>query len=209
MKELNSILNTNEKIIWEGKPNGVVYKIGPYLTVIISIIAVLLIIQNGTNNGFSILNYILLGVVVLMFFLPAIYRILSYRYITYLITDKRLILQHGLIGRDFDFVDYDKIESSNVNVGIFDKIMGKNTGTISVYANRMMPVSSSFRDGTGATKTITSMQNVPFTLVYITDPYHVFNLFKKVSFDIKSDINYPNKLRPETNEGYNTDYKNN
>jgi hypothetical protein len=31
-------------------------------------------------------------------------------------------------------------------------------------------------------------------------------LLKKVSFDVKTDINYPNKLRPNENPGYNVDY---
>jgi hypothetical protein len=49
-------------------------------------------------------------------------------------------------------------------------------------------------------------QNFPFVLSSIVDPYGVFNLFKKTSFDIKADINYPNALRPSQQEGYKTDY---
>jgi hypothetical protein len=30
---------------------------------------------------------------------------------------------------------------------------------------------------------------------------------KSIAVDIKSDINYPNKLRPEDNPGYNSKYE--
>jgi hypothetical protein len=48
---------------------------------------------------------------------------------------------------------------------------------------------------------------VPYTLSHITDPYVVFDLFKKTSFNVKADINYPNALRPKEDTGYNTEYK--
>lgn len=36
----------------------------------------------------------------------------------------------GVIGRDFDFLDLDMITSASVNVGVFDKLFGGNTGSI-------------------------------------------------------------------------------
>jgi len=51
------------------------------------------------------------------------------------------------------------------------------------------------------------MMRKPFTISNIPDPYEVFKLFKKVSHDVRTDIEYPNKLRPKTNPGYKSDYK--
>jgi hypothetical protein len=34
----------------------------------------------------------------------------------------------------------------------------------------------------------------------------VFKMVKQTSVDIKTDYNYPNALRPETNPGYKTKY---
>jgi hypothetical protein len=45
------------------------------------------------------------------------------------------------------------------------------------------------------------------TWTAIEDPYQVFKLVKQTSLDIKTDINYPNALRPETNPGYQTKYE--
>ncbi|OVE74626.1 hypothetical protein BVX95_01720, partial [archaeon D22] len=42
---------------------------------------------------------------------------------------------------------------------------------------------------------------------YIQNPEEVFKFFKKVSYDMKTDVQFPNKLRPKNNPGYNTNYK--
>ncbi len=205
MKELQEILNTNEKIVWQGKPQPLLYKIGAVFGLIFGIFVAIFLYYRFGKVGNGLIPYIVIIIPVVALILPSLYRLLVYKYILYVITDKRIILQGGLIGRDFDFVDYDKIESSSVNVGVFDKIMGKNTGTILIYANRTRPVTATYRDVLG-THPSTTMQNIPFTLLSIVDPYGIFNLFKKVSFDIKSDINFPNALRPKENEGYATSY---
>ena len=48
--------------------------------------------------------------------------------------------------------------------------------------------------------------SVPHSLIFVEDAYGVYEKLKKVSHDIKSDIEYPNDLRPKTNSGYNTGY---
>jgi hypothetical protein len=40
----------------------------------------------------------------------------------------------------------------------------------------------------------------------IFHPFEVFKQLKKVTVDIKTDLNFPNALRPETNPGYRTKY---
>jgi hypothetical protein len=204
-KELQEILNVDEKIIWQGKPQALLYRLGAIFGLLFgAIVAVVLYVAVG-KIGSGFIPYLVFIIPVAVIIVPSLYRLLVYRYIIYVITDKRVILQGGLIGRDFDFVDYDKVESSSVDVSIFDKIMSKNTGTILIYANRMQPVTNTYRDASGSHST-TTIQNVPFTLSHIVAPYETFNLFKKVSFDIKADINFPNALRPKENEGYATSY---
>ncbi len=131
-----------------------------------------------------------------------LYVSLVYKHIWYVTTNKRAIFQRGLIGRDFDFADYDKIESGTVEVGVIDKLFGKDSGSIAVYANRLVAVTSTDSHGNAGS----GARNVPFVFSYITDPYNTFELFKKISFDVKSDIHYPNVLRPDQNKGYKTKY---
>jgi hypothetical protein len=41
----------------------------------------------------------------------------------------------------------------------------------------------------------------------IENPYEVFKLLKQVYFDIKTDVEFPNKLRPPVNPGYQSEYQ--
>jgi hypothetical protein len=41
----------------------------------------------------------------------------------------------------------------------------------------------------------------------IENPYDVFKLLKQTYFDIKTDVEFPNKLRPSVNPGYPSDYQ--
>jgi len=206
MKELHQILNTDEKIIWQGKPDFVLYFLSSGGVFILGgFLAVFLYFTLGKSIGgnasfFAI--FIPLTLASFAFF----YSLIVYKYILYIITDKRMILQSGFIGRDFEFVDYDKVQNTNVNVGILDKIVGRNTGTISVHANRFVSVSNSYTDISGRQQTTSGIQEHPFVLRDIINPYEVLNLFKKVSFDVKADMSYPNAMRPDGNPGYKTKY---
>jgi len=65
----------------------------------------------------------------------------------------------------------------------------------------------SIRAYTGETVvTRNSSRSVFNEFISIADPYEVFKQIKQVSVDIKTDWNYPNKLRPEENPGYSTKY---
>ena len=45
-----------------------------------------------------------------------------------------------------------------------------------------------------------------FSFSNISNPYDIFKKVKEVMVDIKTDYNYPNALRPDTNPGYKTKY---
>lgn len=207
--QTKKIISADEKMLWQGQPNCFVYMVSNlYRPVFIVISSILLWrfympadIRITDIISFSLPNLILLILLFGSFFFRFIYKLFLYPYIWYVITDKRIIFQSGLIGRDFDYVDYDKVENANVSVGIIDKLLRKNTGTIFIFSNRME--TDYVEQGN---KSISMLKNAPFTLESITDPYEVFSKFKKVSFDIKADVNYPNALRPHNNPGYKTDY---
>lgn len=191
--EFDKILNSNENIIWQGNP-----QIEPviYGNVLISIPLTILFFYLGFYNldGYVPVfgyGFLLLGFLTL--FSP-IYENFLYLNTFYAITNKRVIIQSGIIGTDFQIIDFDKINNMQVKVGIIDKLFGNNSGTISIDSGR---VATTSKGGT---------YSVPHSLWFITDPYTVFEQLKKVSHDIKTDIEYPNKLRPETNPGYNTKY---
>lgn len=193
MNEIKNILSSNEKVVWEGKPKFAPYFISQLTCAgcfsVIFLIGALLAAAGG-ELGPSIFIFIL-G---LVFVISPLISYLYYKKIYYAITDKRIILQSGIIGTDFNSVDFDKIQSMSVNVGIMDKLFGGNTGTISIYSGLIVST------GQGGST------SVPHSLIFVEDAYSVYEKLKKVSHDIKSDIEYPNDLRPKTNSGYNTNY---
>jgi len=201
--EIHKIIDSNEKVLWKGKPQFLPYIISStYLGVIFGIIWSTFIIivlitagtQKSTNTLLSLLPFGLVGFYLL--FINPIYRILVHRYIMYAITNKRVIIQKGLIGRDFDIIDFDKVTNAEVNVSAIDKLFGKNSGSIIISTPASLAYTS---EGTPRV--------IPYKLRNITDPYKVFRLFKDVSFNIKTDINFPNLYRLKINTGYNTSYK--
>lgn len=196
MDETVKVLNQDERVIWKGHPKFLPYISKLFVFLIFAVLFLLLFLSPKTHFVAISQSTAVTGwwVVVVG---TVLYTLLSYKNIWYLITDKRVILQRGLIGRDFDIADYDKFESADLHIGIIDKIFG--TGSIRIYAGRLVYHSGSqySRGGT---------ENAPFVMANIGDPYTVFELLKKTSFDVKADINYPNVLRPGENKGYQTKY---
>ncbi len=181
MNETDKVIEKGEKVLWEGKPVRRVYLVGQLLG--------LLILSMVLLNVF----FIFFGWVVLI--IGFIWIWYSYEVTHYVVTNRRVIFQSGIIGRDFRFVDFDKITNASVDVGLMDKLLGNGSGTISIMSAGMMIYG---KNG--------SATPIPYSLSHIAGPYDVFKLFKKVSYDVKTDIEYPNEYRPSNNPGYNTDY---
>lgn len=207
MRELNKVLDQNEKIFWEGTPSfwpfvfsgsivttcfGVFWLI--FLLPFIGI-ALFDILFGSHIFGFGIflLPHFWIGII-LVFGIPA-YQVLVYKHTYYAITNKRVILQKGWIGRDFEIIDFDQITNTEVNVGIFDKLFNQGkTGSILISTAGSLTYA---RQGTAPR---------PYTLRNIDSPYDVFKFLGKTAYNIKTDIQYPNELRPDQNPGYKTDY---
>ncbi|MDD5427613.1 MAG: PH domain-containing protein [Candidatus Omnitrophica bacterium] len=107
----------------------------------------------------------------------------------YAITNKRVMMRSGFWGIDFNAIDYDKISDVQVTVNPLENILG--VGTIRISAGKV------------------SSKGNPLTndFIAIQNPYEIFKKLKTVMVDIKTDWNYPNKLRPEDNPGYDTKYE--
>lgn len=207
MREIDKVLDQNEKVFWEGTPNFWPFILGgSIITTILGLfwmvflipfigLAVYDILFGSHIFGFGILLLPHFWIGIGMVFGIPIYQILVFKHTYYAITDKRIILQKGWIGRDFEMVDFDKITNAEVNVGVFDKLFGGgNTGSI------LVSTAGSF------TYTRRGATQKPYTFRNIASPYDVFKFFKKITHDVKTDIQYPNKLRPGENPGYQTDY---
>ncbi len=198
MKEYVQLLSQNEKVLWEGKPVFFPYfvksfAVVPFGALFFGFILVWMVQMSETFGLFALIgmSFALTGLGVA---LSPLYCLLVYSNLWYVITDKRVIFQMGIVGRDFKVIDFDKIQSMGVEVGFIDKLFGQNSGSIAIDTGRL----TTFKDN--------SYPN-PYILISVSNPYKVFEFLKKVSHDVKTDMEYPNALRPETNSGYKTEYK--
>lgn len=99
----------------------------------------------------------------------------------YAFTTSRIIIRTGIIV-DIKTILYADVVSVDIKVGLVDRLF--KVGDIYITA-----------------------KNGKAVLWDIENPYKVFNMLQKVVNDIKTDIYYPNELRPKENSGYNTIYK--
>lgn len=102
--------------------------------------------------------------------------------IEYIFTDRRIIIKSGLIGIDVNNIFYADIQSVNLKVGLVDKLL--HVGDIYISGSAQAQV-----------------------LWDIENPYDVTSRLQKIVNDIKTDIYFPNALRPDTNSGFDTQYK--
>ncbi len=198
MRELDKVLDKKEKVLWGGKPkfwpfffSAVSISLFGLVFMFFGLFAFLEAMKTG-DVGLLLFPHFWIG---LAFFIGApAYKFFVYSKTHYAITDKRVIVQGGLIGRDFQLIDFDQITNAEVNVGVLDKLFGSSSGSILLSSAGTLTYS---RNGQIAK---------PYTFSNVPNPYEVFKFFKKVSHDVKTDINYPNKFRPKTNPGYKTKY---
>ena len=191
MDQLNLTVAQNEKVLWKGHPKFWPFIIGHFIGVFIAaFIGIFFLILRGLSGSFSIFS--LVGGAVGSALISAIVSRFVWSVTYYAITDKRVIFQRGIIGRDFTFVDFDKIQNATVNVGLIDKIF--NTGTIQIYSGKM---------GTGRN----GSYPIYDIIASIPNPYDTFKFFQKTEFDIKAEMEFPSKYRPDTSPGYKTKYE--
>ena len=198
MNEIEKILNTNETVLWQGKPAFWPFFVSSFAGTLFGLIfmgagLIPMITALETKNYFLLLfPHFWIGFFI-AFGLP-IYRALVHKHIFYAVTNTRVIIQRGLIGRDFQIVDFDKVTNADVKVDFLDILFGRRSGSIMISTAGTIAYTKN-----GAAQR-------PYTLSHIANPYEVFKFFKEISHAVKTDIEYPNQLRPQSNPGYQTSY---
>lgn len=195
--EIEDVLGIDEHILWREKPNKKSY-IWSRVLVMLPFALIWLLIDGGAlvalfaTGTFSDIGFLpTLGILVFMLFhmTPVwiwlgniILGAKEHKNIEYAFTEKRIIVRSGIIGIDFKNIYYTDVQSVNLKVGLIDKLF--NVGDVYIKANQESVV-----------------------LFDIKHPYEITTKLQKITLDIKTDIYYPNALRPEENPGYNTKYK--
>ena len=196
---IKDVVAKGEQILWCGKPKRKAYIFSSIFTMFpIALIWLLFdsvfIIAMIASNAFAQMPGIAIaGILVFFaFHLTPVWIWLAniitasrgYKNLEYVFTNKRIIVKSGIIGIDFKNIYYSEIQSVNLKVGLIDKMLG--VGDIYIKSKDSSQV-----------------------LFDISDPYFITQKLQEIVIDIKTDIEFPNGLRPEENPGYNTKYSKN
>ncbi len=192
-KLVEDILEEDENVLLRLKPNKKAYIWSAILTML-PIAIIWATIDVGMFIGIMSINppagviwglmaFFALHLIPVWIWLGGIIRaVLQIKNIEYAFTEKRIIVRSGIVGIDFKNLYYTDIEGVNLKVGALDKLF--KVGDIYIQSLKQSTV-----------------------LKDVTQPYQLLSKLQKITLDIKTDIHYPNDLRPNENHGYNTKYK--
>ena len=194
--QIEDIIAKDEQILWRGKPKRKAYILSsifsmfPFALIWLLFDGVFIVTMIATNAFSQMPTAAILGIIVFFaFHLTPVWIWLGniitaskgYKNLEYVFTNKRIIIRSGIIGIDFKNIYYSEIQSVNLKVGIFDKML--KVGDIYIKSKNSSQV-----------------------LFDISDPYFITQKLQEIVIDIKTDIEFPNGLRPEENPGYKTKY---
>lgn len=189
---INDVLVEGEEIIWEGKPKKNVYIFNqiatmlPFALIWLLFDSVFIIAMFTTDMPKEVLWFVIPFFAihlmpVWVWLSNALTANKKWKNTIYALTNKRIIISSGFIGVDYQTIFYKDIKNVNLNVGVIDKFF--KVGDLH------------FNTGKGRA-----------AFLDIADCYELYPKIQKVVLDIQTDIEYPNNLRPNENDGYNTKY---
>lgn len=193
--KIEDFLNEGEQILWRAKPKKSAFIWSKILNMLP--FALIWILFDGFFIGMLVVNDVFsnipiaLTIFIILFFIAhltpfwiwlsnVITATAQHKNIEYAFTDKRIIIRTGIIV-DIQNIFYMDMQGVNLKVGLID---------------RMLKVGDIY---------ITTKLNT-IVLWDIENPYMIVNKLQKISNDIKIDMYFPNALRPEENEGFETKY---
>lgn len=200
-EELPNPLTEGEQVLWSAKPKKSAFVINNILTMLpfaliwllFDSIFIVAFVSSGSPKE-MILPIILFFAFHLMPVWIWLGNVLTankkWKNTKYYVTDKRIIIQTGIIGASYDTIYYKDIKNVSLKVGIIDKLL--KVGDIYIDTGSILTSSS---------------KNVMMTILDVENPYEIYGKLQKIVLDIQTDIEFPNAYRPDENPGYNTKYK--
>ena len=194
LKNIEDVIGSDEQILWSGKPKKRAFLINAFTKMLP--IALIWLLFDGAFIGLMIgtmdeipASVKTFMVVFFLFHLMPVWIWLSnvltanrqHENLEYAFTNKRIIIKSGIIGIDFKNIYYSEIDSVNLRVGLVDRI--EKVGDIYIKS-------------IGGANVLYDLEN----------PYTLTEKLQKIVVDIKTDIQFPNNLRPTENDGYSTKY---
>lgn len=185
MEGFELILDSDESILKTYKPNkkrftlfaligGLPTLIIPTVFIVIAILMLTGVMDSTDSDGSqNIMGPIFFLAFGSFFFIALLVGLFSnffkYQKALYCVTNKRIIIRHGIIGVDFKSLNLKAIGGISVEVNFLDKVVKPNTGKI-IFVSASAPMTTSNQKG----------QNVPFEFTCIDDPYETYREIKSL-----------------------------
>ena len=164
MNEIANILVPGEKVIWEERPNYQSYLLSSIFgSILFSVLFVGLI----TLAFFKDWPMVMISIII-AFVGSIIFSLISYSRIHYALTNKRAIIQSGIIGRDFRSLEYDKINNATASVGL--------VGVIFKTGNIIMSSGELELTGSGNSSSVQSRKDM---FGNVPSPYEVLRILQQ------------------------------
>ena len=190
---VNDVLVNGESIIWSGKPKKSAYIINKFFTMLPFAIIWLMfdsifIISFIASGSFMemlwfIISFFALHLMPVWIWLSNVLTAKkNWKNTEYYVTDKRIIIESGFIGMNYQTIYYKDIKNVYLRIGVIDRLL--KVGDIYFDIN----------------------QNRAQFFLDLENPYELYTKLQKIVLDIQTDIEFPNNLRPNENNGYNTKY---
>lgn len=199
-QELREMLNPNETVLYEGKPNKKCFIFESIFNPLLPVAIVWGIIDfglltgevvGGINDGdFFMLPFMLLHLFPVWLYLAGvIFSVKKYNNTEYVITNMAIYVSGGVFTRSITTKSFADMSNITLHRGVFARIF--NVGDVIASTGQT--------DKNG--------NDISVSLDSIADYNRIYHLVKKLQIDVYSDVMYPNAKRPEDNRGYNTEYK--
>jgi hypothetical protein len=194
---IESIISSDEKILWKGKRNKKILRFYLIAGLIITILIALFFFSQNTvehflgretsTSGASIASFtIIIGFIVTFL----IYY--NKQSSTYVVTDKKIIVEQGWISPELNYAYHDKIRHLDISHGILGSML--NVGTIYVDSGKVITSEMRRKEIRGINMSPSKPKVVYYALKDIENPKRVYNLIERIieksqEPNLKADIN--------------------
>lgn len=124
MKRINDLLNSNEQIVKEFNPDFIKIFLTNKIAGFSVFILVAVILGIFTFN----LPAILILIPLLLLLIGAIPAFIQCHFTKYYLTNQKIIIETGIVGKDYDIVKLDRVFDVNIDVTVLDTIF--STGSL-------------------------------------------------------------------------------
>lgn len=180
---IKSLISSEEKVLWKGKRNDKILNFYLILGLIITILIALFYFSQGTvehflgsknaTSGSSIASFAILVGFVVSF---SVYY--SKQASEYVITDRKVIVKHGLISKRVDYAYHDKIRHTDISHGLMGMFF--DVGTVYVDSGKIITSQMRRKEIRGLNMNPSKPQVIYYAIKDVENPKRVHNLIQRM-----------------------------